>query len=215
MKLKLEIFIVAISTIVLLNIGRSFGQPPTCAISPTPNCTGNFFPFPSPPENHDFTFDTFSKYVNGITYNGATTIKVVVNEIVAGTCRWRLHLMADHNAGAVNEWELVTPYGAAGSTPDVDILEVRIRNACNTSLTGNGFVPMQDKGLEIDIITNENLDPNADAGDCGTNVNGPGSYLTNYGEYSFIIDYRIVPGMNNLRPGNYTLTLRYCLTEDN
>lgn len=199
----------------LLITNAGFAQP-ACNISPTTNCdpigSGSVF-LMSSATNVDMTFDTFGKYLSGITVNGASLLRLVVTEAVA-PCRWQLHVNIDNGGIApITEWEPLVAYGAVGPPhPTVDLLQVRVRNACNTSLSGNNFVTVPNINTAIDIVDSPGIS-NASGGCAGINVNSPGSYLTNYGEYSFVLDYRVIPTFA-FRPGIYQLTVRYCLTED-
>jgi len=163
--------------------------------------------------NLDFTFDSFQKYVNGITISGATQLRLTVLPNNA-SCKWKLRVYVDNNPSAPtpnNEWETLNSYGGSGNTPLIDLLEVRIYNGCNTPINSGvyqSFTPLN--GSYIDIINDIVLNP---AGSCGPNVNGAGSYLSNYKEFSFTIDYRLRPGLS-YKAGAYQLSLRFCLVED-
>ena len=163
--------------------------------------------------NLDFIFDSFSKYTSGITISGATQLRLTVLPNNA-SCKWKLRVYIDNNPSAptpLNEWETLNSYGGSGNTPLIDLMEVRIYNGCNTPINSGiyqNFTPVN--GSFIDIINDIVLNP---AGACIANVNGSGSYLTNYKEYSFTIDYRLHPGLQ-YKAGAYQLTLRFCLVED-
>jgi hypothetical protein len=166
----------------------------------------------STPGNVDFTFDNFSKYNGGITISGATLLrlKVLANDSL---CKWALRMYIDNNGGSTpaNEWELTSPYSISGAKPTVDLIQVKLYNGCNTPInsgTYQQFTPAH--GSYIDIINNITINP---AGSCSTNVNGAGTYLTNYNEFSFTIDYRIVPGLTNAA-GMYQLQIKFCLIEE-
>lgn len=200
----------------------TFAQPPNCTLSPTVRCNpvggGSVYLMTSSnggsTGSADFTFDTMGKYLTGITQSGVTTLKLTVTELAA-PCRWQLHANIDNGGVAPNtEWELVTPYSAAGPPHAlINLLQLRIRNECNTSLSGTGFVNIANTGANIDIVESPGV--SIAPGACtGVNVNRPGSYLTNYGEFSFTVDYRIVFPALVYRPGVYQVTVRYCLTED-
>jgi hypothetical protein len=111
----------------------------------------------------------------------------------------------------LNEWETSLPYSTSGAKPTLDLIQVKIYNGCNTPINSGvyqNFMPAN--GAFIDIINDVALNV---AGSCTTNVNGAGSYLTNYNEYSFTVDYRIVPGLTHAA-GMYTLNIRFCLVEE-
>ena len=100
------------------------------------------------------------------------------------------------------EWSWFKPY--------IDLLEVRVRNACATSLYDNIFRSFNDANEILDIINEIVI---TSAGSCTTNVNGPGSYLTNYDEFNFDIDIRLNPGVS-FNPGIYNLNIRFRLEEN-
>lgn len=165
--------------------------------------------------NVDFSFDTFGEYMAGITQNGSTKLKVAVNNSLNNnpSCRWNLVILVENASAttAPTEWEQLQSNSTSGTAPQIDMLQLRIRNNCNTSLTGNQFfnVPIT-TGTPIIVISNNGI--TTPAGSCTTNVNGPGNSITNYNEYSFDIDYRIVP-TNGVRSGVFQLKVKYLLTE--
>lgn len=168
--------------------------------------------------NVDFTFDSFSKYLGGITQNGASQLRITVDNSINldPDCRWMLRVIVDNNPLAptpANEWESLVNYTTSGNVPGIDLLEIRVRNACNTSLTGSAFVNLLNNHADFFDIIDFNGGVTIPAGSCVTNVNGPGSYLTNFNEYNFTIDYRITPGLN-LRSGIYQLSLKFLLIEE-
>lgn len=165
--------------------------------------------------NVDFSFDTFGEYMAGITQNGSTKLKVAVSNSLNNnpSCRWNLVILVENASAttAPTEWEQLQSNSTSGTAPQIDMLQLRIRNNCNTSLTGNQFfnVPIT-TGTPIIVISNNGI--TTPAGSCTTNVNGPGNSITNYNEYSFDIDYRIVP-TNGVRSGVFQLKVKYLLTE--
>ncbi len=166
--------------------------------------------------NVDFTFDTFGKYIGGITQNGVTQLKVTVANNLSSSpdCRWNLVMYVDNSsnpASPTDEWEALNSYTMTGDVPKTSILQARIRNRCNTSLTGVNFFPVTVlPGTPIYIIENNGI--TIPATSCMVNVNGPGSYLTRYDEYNFDIDYRVVPGLG-LRSGMYQIRVKFLLAE--
>ncbi|MBL7924488.1 MAG: hypothetical protein JNL88_09830 [Bacteroidia bacterium] len=160
----------------------------------------------------DFTFDDFSRYRSGITIGGATTLRLKVLPNNA-SCKWSLRVYIENNPGAgtpVNEWESMTSYGNGSSAPTLDLLSIKVYNGCGTPINNNvyqNFTPVN--GSYIDIINDVSLVP---AGSCNTNVNGAGTYLSNPSEFTFMIDYRVVPGLT-FSPGMYQLNLHFCLVE--
>lgn len=194
----------------IFNSFASFSQ---CGPPATAHCQG--IPFSelirSTPLNVDFTFDNFSKYNGGITMSGATLLrlKVLGND---ASCKWVLRMYIDNNGTIPNtDWETSLAYGSSGATPTLDLIQVKVYNGCQTPINNGvyqNFSPLD--GDHIDIINDVALNV---AGSCGPNVNGEGSYLTNYNEYSFTVDYRIVPGLSYMA-GLYTLNIRFCLVEE-
>jgi hypothetical protein len=166
--------------------------------------------------NVDFSFDTFGKYLAGLTQSAVTKLKVTVSNEINNNpaCRWNLVLYVENGSAvtANTDWEQLQSQSTSGSNPKIDMLQVRVRNNCNTPLTGNQFfnVPLI-SGTPILIISNTGV--TIPAGSCVTNVNGPGNPIDNYNEFSFDIDYRIVP-TNGIKSGTYQLRLKYLLTED-
>ncbi|HET6226138.1 MAG TPA: hypothetical protein VFF27_07645, partial [Bacteroidia bacterium] len=152
------------------------------------------------------------KYNGGISMSGATLLrlKVLGND---ASCKWVLRMYIDNNGGATpaNEWQTSLPYSTSGAKPTLDLIQVKIYNGCNTPINSGvyqNFMPAT--GASIDIINDVALNA---AGSCSTNVNSAGSYLTNYNEFSFTVDYKIVPGLN-YAAGMYTLNIRFCLVEE-
>ena len=91
-------------------------------------------------------------------------------------------------------------------------MAVRVRNACATSPHDNIFRSFNDANEILEIIREE-IGNIVSAGSCTTNVNGPGSYLTNYDEFNFDIDIRLNPGVR-FNPGIYNLNIRFRLEEN-
>ena len=115
------------------------------------------------------------------------------------------------SGAAADEWETLSTYGTGNANiPKIDILGVRITNGCSTSPIDGVYQNFVQTGDIIDII--ENTGVRVDAGSCTVNVNGPGSYLTFYDEFTFQVDFRIVPGFN-LEPGMYQLQVKFELVE--
>lgn len=167
-------------------------------------------------EQADFTFDSFSKYISGITYHGIANVDVKVDDQLPANpnCKWALSMTVENNPSAgtpANEWESLVTYGTGNaSPPTIDILEVRITNGCSTSPIDGTYQSFTLDGDYIDIIENTGIRINA--GSCTTNVNGPGSYLSQYDEFHFQIDFRIIPGFN-FNPGIYQLQVKFELVE--
>ena len=172
---------------------------------------------PNSSVNQIVVFDDTTKYIGGITINSVTKIRVKVEDktIVDPLCSWNLKMFIENNSGAgtpIDEWEEITNYGnGAGRNPTIDLLQVRVRNSCSTSPSDNTFRNFNDANDILDIISD--MLPITNAGSCTLNVNGPGSYLTNYDEFNFDIDIRLRPGAR-FNPGIYNLNIRFRLEEN-
>lgn len=171
---------------------------------------------PNTAQNANFIFDSFSNYEGGVTINNVATIRVLVEHQAVPDidCKWFLYMQVDNNPGsgtAATNWEKLSNYGSSGSAePTIDILEIKVRNNCQTSPIDGIYQTFTTNGDVIDIIAD--LLPLTAAGSCATNTNGPGSYLTNYDEYTFTVDIRVDPGYA-FNPGIYELDIRFHLEE--
>lgn len=168
----------------------------------------------STPSNIDFTFSDMQKYISGITYSGSTQLRLKIDEIVPGACKWKLMMYIDNNNHLpANEWEPLVTYGSSGNIPELDLIQVKVYNGCGTPFN-NGVYQIFAGNTQYDILEIiRDPQPLHPAGSCdGTEVNGTGSYLTDYNEFNFTIDYRIIPGFQH-RPGIYQITIHFCLEE--
>ena len=213
-------YIIPFSLFILFLQSIGYGQ---CGAPPTSNCDialSNIIM--TTPDRIELVFDSFGEYKGGITVNGSSIIrlKIISNVLPPFPCQWKLRMFVTNNGwGIPTDWETTVPYGAAASgvPPALDLLELRVSNVCNTP-TNSGlwqrFAPLT--GSVIDIINSAALTP---AGTCNpaTPTNGAGTYLTNYNEFSFTIDYRLKPFDPLLgfiyRPGRYDLHIKFCLQE--
>lgn len=163
------------------------------------------------------TFDTPTKYQSGITIIGAAKLKIRVRDktIPDPLCSWSLTMLLDNNPSVGtpnNEWEKLILYGnGMGNNPTINVLQVRVRNACSTSPNDGIFQTVTTNTDIIDIIAA--LLPVTPAGSCTTNVNGVGNYISNYDEFHFDIDVRVVPKFA-FNPGVFQLNLRFHLEEN-
>lgn len=200
---------------LLLCISGASAQP--CTNPVTSNCadaiagTSQFIMSTS--GNIDFVFDDMRDYITGITQSGKTQLRLKVDETVAGSCRWRLIMYIDNNMHMPNnEWETLVNYGTGGNNPELDLIEVKVYNGCGTPVN-SGVFQIFANNVQYDILDIIPLGPRIMPAPCdGSQVNGPGSYLTDYNEYSFTIDYRIKPGYL-LRSGAYQIKIHFCLVE--
>ncbi|MGP8216181.1 MAG: hypothetical protein ACLQQ4_11490 [Bacteroidia bacterium] len=214
----------------ITGIGHSFGQctsynpwQPLTSCGPEYHCDCDAYPknglvMENSP-NINFDFEKMSDYTGGITLGGATIVHIRMSNVNAACadgfpCKWRLVMYVDNFGAPANakQWDKTATYGTGGgSTPSISLLQVRVYNGCNTPLCED-FQPFTaEDGAAIDIVRSTAL--NSAGGCSGTNVNGTGSYLTDYNEFTFTVDYRIVPGYD-LAPGNYQLMIHFCLVED-
>ena len=167
--------------------------------------------------NASMPFDDFSKYIGGYVINNVAKIKVRVDDklVVDPLCSWNLVMIIDNNPAAgtpANEWEELNLYGTGlGINPTLDMLEIRVRNNCATSPINGVFTTFTNHMDVIDIITP--MLPVTPAGSCAVNTNGSGNYLTNYDEFTFVIDIRVKPGYN-YNPGIFQLNIRFRLEEN-
>jgi len=166
----------------------------------------------STPTNFTFTFDNFSSYIGGITLTGATILKIKTQSNPGDTCHWKLRMYVHTSAVSGTDWH-GTAYGPAGggTIPKLDLLSVRVYNYCGTAYHNSVLQNFHNFNDDfIDIIDDVALHF---PGTCnGTETNTAGSYLTNYGEYSFNVDYIIKPGVGYI-PGYYDISVKFCLTE--
>lgn len=245
---KLQRFIGVIFGVIGLVV-NSFAQAPTSCGAPVPidNCcaaigglpTDSHFTMSPDPDNVTFTFDNFGEYLAGISQYGATTLRLTIVDgtglpgpCPGGGCRWTLHIMVDNSANIVppaaapGEWAKLVLYGTPGSgtIPTINpFLQMRVRNACNTSETQTGFVTIAstanfrciiDNNCTSGTVPDNGVYPDKPAGSCTVNVNEAGSYLTNPGEYTFIIDYQVKLPTLTYQAGQYQLMVKYCLRNE-
>ncbi len=172
---------------------------------------------PNSTTNELLTFDSFSKYTGGIQVNSVARIRVRIEDkaIVDPLCSWSLIMTVDNNPGggtAPTDWERLALYGnGLANNPPITELQIRVRNSCSTSLIDGVYQNFTNNGDIIDIIAP--MLPVTPAGSCANNVNGVGSYLTNYDEFNFDIDIRVIPDFT-YNPGIYQLSVRFHLEEN-
>lgn len=163
------------------------------------------------------TFDSFTKYQGGYIISNVAKIKVLVEDkaVIDPLCSWSLKMTIDNNPGAgtpADEWEELNQYGSGlGDNPTIDQLEIRVRNNCGTSPIDGMFTTFTNNMDVIDIIAP--LLPVTPSGTCAMNTNGSGSYLTNYDEFTFVIDIRVNPNFD-FNPGIFQLNVRFRLVEN-
>ncbi|MFH2142530.1 MAG: hypothetical protein ABIJ97_08920 [Bacteroidota bacterium] len=202
--------------IVICKCCYIFAQSP-CINPATSNCvnsiagTSEFLM--TTPGNVDFVFDDMRKYITGITLSGSTMLRLKVDELVPGNCKWVLMMYVDNNGTLPNnEWETLVTYGSAGNIPELNSIEVKVYNGCGTPLN-SGVFQIFAGNVQYDLLyIIPDVPRNLPAPCDGTQINSPGSYLTDYNEYNFIIDYRIQPGYL-YQPGAYQIKIWFCLVE--
>lgn len=166
----------------------------------------------------EFTFDNFSDYNGGITYYGSTMLRLIVadNTSNGGTCAWKLKMHITNGGVPIptNEWETLASYGTSGAKPQLNLIKVRVTNACSSSPLNGAWQSFAAADNSFITLIDNAIPQAAGAlfGCSGGETNGVGSYLTNPGEYSFIIDYRLEPGLFRT-PGKYEMAIKFCITE--
>ena len=164
----------------------------------------------------EFEFDNISEYEAGKTYYGSTLLRLIVSDTANNDCIWKLKMHIT-NGGAplpTQEWETIATYGSSGAKPQLDLIQVRVTNSCQSSpLNGSWQTFAAVDNADITIIDNAFPTPAGTLYGCsGGETDGEGSYLTNPGEFSFSIDYRIIPGLTKT-PGKYEMAIKFCITE--
>jgi len=156
----------------------------------------------------DFSFNTINKCIYGITVPNALELNV---NVTGG--EWDLYIGA--TTSTAGSWNLITGYSNTGnSTLPVGLLQARVYNANNTSITGAGFFPLTDIATPVYMIGGIGNDPAVNCGDAvPVGTNQAGTYLSDPSCYRFKVDLKLVPGLV-YRPGLYTLRIDYILIED-
>jgi hypothetical protein len=177
--------------------------------------------------NQLLTFNSLTDYIAGITINNAAQLRVIVTDqaIPDPLCSWNLTIVADNGGTApATEWEELYSYslGASAKAP-ISLLEIRVRNSCGTSLINGNWqpFPLGTHNDILEIIRPLVVTPPPPPGTiipagspCPSEVNGPGDYISNYAQYNFNIDIRVVPTFA-FNPAVYQLNLRFILQENN
>ena len=211
-----------------LGVNKSYAQATltvvACEVPTTFNCDPNHANsaiIMDTQPNKEFIFDNFSKYKAGITLNGSTILKLKVAPITATTtaCQWKLVMIVSNGGSPApsSEWETLTNYGSSSSSskPTIDHLMVRVSNGCNTPKNSGVWQQFNPADGDVIEIINPAIIKAAGAGTAcsGNETNGAGTYLgADYNEYSFTIDYRIIPELAHT-PGRYEIFVKFCLRE--
>lgn len=158
----------------------------------------------------DFTFNTITKYQNGIIIPNAVTLNVVAT----GT-QWDMYVGS--TTATSGTWDNIQYYSSTGDGfPSVGLLQVAFRNNSSTSQI-SGYVPLEDiSTTTLNVIGNRATSPDpavncSDVVNQGTNT--PGTYITDPQCYQFKVDFRIVPGLT-YRAGVYTLRVDIIIAQD-
>jgi hypothetical protein len=201
-----------------------FAQPAGCASSTSSRCDG--WPLSKLDLDQqaggsilEFVFDELSDYTAGKTLYGTSILRVTASDTAGGgDCAWKLRMIVN-NGGAPTpdaEWLQTASYGTSGAQVPIALLEVRVTNNCTTSPVNGTWQTFQlaENGGEIVLIDDGNFVNVAGVGACGGGqTNSVGSYLTSFGEFAFVIDYRVKP-FYNYTPGKYELNIKFCISED-
>lgn len=150
----------------------------------------------------NFIFNTIDKYQNGLIQYNYLQLRIETDRT------WDLHVGA--STSVQGEWDEDLRYSNTGTTPPIGLLELRLRNAQNTSQQDD-FFPIRDVNDPVYIIGSANLDAETGCGNEGANA--AGSYLTNPGCYLFNLDLKIKPGIT-YRPGLYRMEIVFTLYEN-
>jgi hypothetical protein len=220
-----RLFITVVCALMVM-INNAFGQLPAgCATGTSFRCDG--WPLSRLDLDQqaggsmlEFVFDDLSDYNSGMTYYGTTILRVTASDTAAdGDCAWKLRMIVN-NGGAPTpdgEWLQTASYGSSGSIPTIALMEVRVTNACATSPVNGSWqtFALPENGGEIVLIDDGSFVNAAGTGGAcgGGQTNSAGSYLTSYGEFAFVVDYRIRPFFN-YTPGKYELNIKFCISED-
>jgi hypothetical protein len=157
----------------------------------------------------NFKFNTIESYTGGIIRANAVTL--YVKSVAGGGFGGEWDLYVQSNTVAPPNWDDVIFYSSTGNIPQVDMLQLKIRNIDNTPNNLNFFSLQSTPTYIIGSAAN---DP---AVACAVNqhTNVAGDYLTSPQCYKFYIDFMIKPGINNnLRCGYYKLRVDFILMED-
>lgn len=195
-------------------------QPASCATSTSARCDG--WPLSRLDMDQqgggsmlEFVFDELSDYTSGKTMYGTSILRVTASDTSGSDCAWKLRMIVN-NGGAPtpnNEWLQTASYGTAGAQIPIAVLEVRVTNGCATTDINGTWQTFQlaENGGEIVLIDDGSFVNIAGCG--GGETNSEGSYLTSFGEFAFVIDYRVRP-FYNYTPGKYELNIKFCISED-
>src|ERR1700722_3372670 len=177
----LQVLVFAFYIIPSFSPAQCFDYDPVVPYIPTTSGSSACSAFPTnymtleTSPNVNFTFNTMNEYTAGVTLTGSTILHLYVASGVAA-CKWKL-IVVVNNGTAIPlpaNWQQLVSYGnpAAGITPPISSLQMRIYNPCNTT-TCNTWQWFAQNGQGLYIIAPQlGLPP---VTGCGTNVDGLGS----------------------------------------
>lgn len=147
----------------------------------------------------NLVFNTIEKYQSGQVQYNFSQLNIEAD------VTWDLYVGA--RTSVQNEWDEEQRYSISGETPDVSILQLRLRNSSNTTQE-NGFFPLRDINDPVYIIGTSAIDAQIACGNVGSNA--AGSYLTEPNCFQFNLDMLIKPGFT-YRPGLYKIEVVYTI----
>lgn len=147
----------------------------------------------------NMVFNTIDKYQSGLVQYNFSQLNVEAD------VSWDLYVGA--RTSTQNKWDEEQRYSNSGETPDVSILQLRVRNSSSTSQE-NGFFSLQDINNPIYIIGSSAVDVVTPCGVVGSNASG--SYTTEPNCFQFNLDLLIKPGLT-YRPGLYKIEVVYTI----
>ncbi len=149
-------------------------------------------------------FNTVEKYQSGLVQYNYMQLRIVADST------WDLYVSTRTNdEGEWDDFNDLT-YSTSGVTPEVSLIQLRFRNAQNTSQQ-NDFFPLPNTYDPVYIIGSSETDAPVVCGNEGTNV--PGDYITTPSCYLFNIDLMIKPGFT-YRSGFYEIYIYFTLMEN-
>lgn len=155
--------------------------------------------------NAGFVFDTIDKYRNGIILPAALTLKV---ESIGS--EWDLYVGTNTSTGGF--FDVINNYSSSGnSAVPVSVLQARVFNVSNTSLTGTSFFSLSDISNPVYLIGSAADDVAVTCNGQGTNI--AGSYSSQPQCYTFKVDLKATPGLN-YSAGSYSLRVDFVLIQD-
>jgi len=178
-----------------------------------------------------FSFDSYTKYLAGITLYGIMKLWIKADtQMASGTndVVWALHLHVDNDGAPTppNEWKMEFAYGNSGNPPLTDSLYIQVRSPCNIPQMPPGFTnPFSSVASDYPVIPRP-IDPNYPP---GTPCPSPGAsypptgcpqfynWRGSYNDYqsgmhmTFIVDAMVRPPSRGIKPGLYKLNLKACL----